>query len=447
MSDLLTDTRYNGEAAGVTASLLTRQADPAARTRSVLVIDDERAHRLILGRAAEAMGMQVSVAAGLEAASMRLEAGPVDVVTLDLSLGDHDRVRLLRELATCRPLPVVILVSGMDDRVRAATRRLAEAYGLPVAGTLRKPIIPSQVQAMLRMIPSASPLREGPQLAKLEPSDLADGLLNGEITPVFQPKVNMRTMEVIGVEALARWNSPKFGQVTPDQFIPIAERHGLIAKLTLSVLEDSLRARAQWQSLSSCCTVAVNISPLVLVDPDLPEKIEALLAAHHVPPMALIAEVTESTMFANPMLATEVLTRLRIKGIGLSIDDFGTGHSSLLSLLNMPFSELKIDRSFVAASVADPDARKIVRATVSLGRELGLRIVGEGVETQDVADVLLEAGCDIGQGWLFGRGMSHDLLMSLLGANALGATALGAPALGATAHGANTVRSRVPEYG
>ena len=401
--------------------------------RSVLVIDDERAHRLILGRAAEAMGMKVSVAAGLEAASSRLEAGPVDVVTLDLSLGDQDSVRLLRELAACHPVPVVILVSGMDDRVRAATRRLAEAYGLPVAGTLRKPIIPSQVQAMLRMIPAANPVSEVRPQMVLEPSDLADGLRHREITPVFQPKVDMRTMDVIGVEALARWNSPTFGRVMPDQFIPLAERHGLIAKLTLSVLEASLRARAQWQSLSAGCTVAVNISPLVLVDPDLPEKIEALLATYHVPPMALIAEVTESTMFANPMLATEVLTRLRIKGIGLSIDDFGTGHSSLLSLLNMPFSELKIDRSFVAACVADPDARKIVRATVSLGRELGLRIVGEGVETQDVADVLLEAGCDIGQGWLFGRGMSHDRLMNLLGANLLGPESASA--------------SRIPHYG
>ena len=339
--------------------------------------------------------------------------------------GPVDTLRLLRELAACRPLPVVILVSGMDDRVRAATRRLAEAYGLPVAGTLRKPIIPSQVQAMLRMIPSITPVREERQRAALEPGDLAEALHRGEIVPVFQPKVNMRSGEVIGVEALARWQSARLGAVTPDQFIPLAERHGLIAMLTLSVLEASLRARAQWQSLSAGCTVAVNISPLVLVDPDLPEKIEALLAAHHVPPMALIAEVTESTMFANPMLATEVLTRLRIKGIGLSIDDFGTGHSSLLSLLNMPFSELKIDRSFVAASVADPDARKIVRATVSLGRELGLRI---GVETQDVADVLLEAGCDIGQGWLFGRGMSPDRLMNLLG-------------------GADAGRPKVPEYG
>ena len=145
--------------------------------------------------------------------------------------------------------------------------------------------------------------------------------------------------------------------------------------------------------------MAVNISPLVLANPDLPEEIEAALAQAGVSPGALIAEITEGVVIADPVLAAEVLTRLRIKGVRLSIDDFGTGHSSLLSLMRLPFTELKIDRSFVACCETDPEAWKIIRATISLAHELGLDVVAEGVESASIEDRLIGAGCDIGQGW------------------------------------------------
>ena len=131
-------------------------------------------------------------------------------------------------------------------------------------------------------------------------------------------------------------------------------------------------------------------------------------------PGALIAEITESTVISNTLVAAEILTRLRIKGIELSIDDFGTGHSSLLTLLRLPFSELKIDRSFVAQCDTDPEAWKIVRATVSMARELGLRVVAEGMETEIVANMLRDAGCEVGQGWYFGRAMPEAELLDWL---------------------------------
>jgi EAL domain-containing protein (putative c-di-GMP-specific phosphodiesterase class I) len=146
---------------------------------------------------------------------------------------------------------------------------------------------------------------------------------------------------------------------------------------------------------------------MVLADARLPDEIERLLLETGLGPGALIVEITESTVIANPLLAAEVLTRLRIKGIELSIDDFGTGHSSLLTLLRMPFSELKVDRSFISHCDTDSEAWKIVRATISMARELGLRVVAEGIETEAVATLLRGVGCEVGQGWHFAHAMSE----------------------------------------
>ena len=153
-------------------------------------------------------------------------------------------------------------------------------------------------------------------------------------------------------------------------------------------------------------------------DPRLPDEIEHLLVETGVSPGALIAEITESMIIADPVLAAEVLTRLRIKGIGLAIDDFGTGHSSLLSLMRLPFTELKIDKSFVGACETDMEAWKIIRATISLAHELGMSVVAEGIETASIARRLAEVGCDIGQGWYFGRAMTEAGLEDWLGRQA-----------------------------
>jgi len=221
----------------------------------------------------------------------------------------------------------------------------------------------------------------------------------------FQPKVALVSRRVTGLEALARWQPAGAGLVPPDLFIPLAERHGLIGKLTREVLRQSLVACRRWRARNPECGVAVNISPLVLANPELPDEIEAALAEADVGPEALVAEVTESVVIADPLLAMEVLTRLRIKGVRLSIDDFGTGHSTLLSLMRLPFTELKIDRSFVSCCETDPEAWKIIRATISLAHELGLDVVAEGVESASVEERLIGAGCDIGQGFRFGRPM------------------------------------------
>ncbi|OIQ63052.1 cyclic di-GMP phosphodiesterase YahA [mine drainage metagenome] len=203
--------------------------------------------------------------------------------------------------------------------------------------------------------------------------------------------------------------------IPPDAFVPIAEQNGLAAALTDAILDQSLHASARWRELRPDCKVAVNLSPLLLDDPAVTDRIEHALRKHNVPAGALVLEITETNGIPDTPRAMEILTRLRIRGVNLAVDDFGTGHSSLLSLVRTPFNEMKIDQAFVREALTNRDSRKVVRASASLGRELGLTVVAEGVETGDIAELVTEAGCHIGQGWLYGRAVPPEIFQAELG--------------------------------
>jgi len=302
----------------------------------------------------------------------------------------------------------------LDERVITASLRLAAGLGLRVAGMLQKPASPCALRALLREAPPRHSESNEPAQCPPSIAELANAIQHDVIVPHFQPQISLRQGRVVGVEALARWPREAGDDSPPEVFVPLAEQSGLIIPLTFHILRTSLEACGRWRNRHPDCRVAVNISPLVLADPRLPDEIEHLLAETGVAPGALIAEITESSVIANPLLATEVLTRLRIKGIELSIDDFGTGHSSLLTLLRLPFSELKIDRSFTSMCETDTEAWKIVRATVSMARELGLRVVAEGIESEAIATLLRQIDCEVAQGWYFARAMAEAELIPWL---------------------------------
>lgn len=378
-------------------------SEPAGRR--LLVVDDEHIERMLVAHAAAPLGFTVDAAGSLDEAAVLLSRHVYDAVVLDLALGETESISLLPALCAGATDPVVIFVSGMDDRVRAASARLAGTLGLRVAGTLAKPVAPAALRALLRRTPERTAPAVHADAPPPSESELALALAQGELAAAFQPKVTLRTGAVKGVEALARWHRVDGSVLLPDLFIPLAEASGLIVPLTAVILQQSFAACRRWQRRYPGCGVAVNISPLALANPALPDQIEDMLRRADLAPSALIAEITESMIIADPVLAAEVLTRLRIKGIGLAIDDFGTGHSSLLSLMRLPFTELKIDKSFVVACEMDMEAWKIIRATISLAHELGMSVVAEGIETATIARRLTEVGCDIGQGWYFGRAM------------------------------------------
>jgi EAL domain-containing protein (putative c-di-GMP-specific phosphodiesterase class I) len=207
------------------------------------------------------------------------------------------------------------------------------------------------------------------------------------------------------VEALIRWQHPEHGLLSPGEFIPLAERTGLIHPLTRWVLDHALEQAAEWQRAGRHLSVAVNISTRCLLDPAFPDQVTSQLATWEVSADRLVLEITESAVMADPTLALEVLGRLNRFGVGLAVDDFGTGYSSMAYLKELPVDELKIDRSFVSQMATSSSDAVIVRSTIDLGHNLGLRVVAEGVETQHAWLQLSALGCDIAQGYYLGRPM------------------------------------------
>lgn len=232
---------------------------------------------------------------------------------------------------------------------------------------------------------------------------LRAALQRSELLLHYQPKIDLNTGDVVGAEALVRWDSPELGRVSPGEFIPLAEQTSLIKPLTSWVLEEALRQIVVWEKAGISTCVAINLSARNLTDEKLPERLSELLSQGHVQPDRMIMEVTESAVMANPERAAVVLERLREIGVGLSIDDFGTGYSSLTYLRTLPASELKIDRSFIRDIDQNENNAAIVVAVINLAHGLGLRVVAEGVETEAELARLVTLGCDLAQGFLISR--------------------------------------------
>ncbi len=385
----------------------------------LLVVDDEAVQRLVVARTAELAGFATDGAPTLAAAAYLLYCRSYDVVVLDLSLQEHDGIELLRSIADSESDPILIFISGFDGRVRQAAARLASALGLRVAGTLGKPLQLNSLTGLLRSIPERPTERQPLAFGKIESKDLERAIERDEILCMYQPKVDLADRRIVGLEVLTRWRSPVHGLVSPELFIPLAERNGLIDRMTLHILERSLTASAPWRQVQPDLTLAVNLSPVSLIDLALPERVSDVLAATGTAPGALVLEVTEGAVMADHVAAADILTRLRIRGVGVSIDDFGTGHSSLLSLLRLPFNEIKVDQSFVRLLPTDTEARKIVRAVMTLARELDVSVVAEGIETEAVATLVASLGGTIGQGFLFAPALRETAVLARLGAPAV----------------------------
>jgi diguanylate cyclase (GGDEF)-like protein len=243
---------------------------------------------------------------------------------------------------------------------------------------------------------------------------LREAAENGQLRLHYQRQIDLATNAITGFEALAYWDHPSRGILPPGAFIPVAERTGAIRHVTRAVLMGAIAQLKEWDSLDQQFTVAVNLTAIDLLDPKLPRQLRALLRKHGVDPSRLCIELTERTMMAAHDRARAVLKRLVAIGVRVSIDDFGTGHSSLAHLKNLPAHEVKIDRSFVTDMTVAPQNRMIVLAAIQLGHSLGLEIVAEGVETREVHNALRELGCDYAQGYLYGRPEPAESVTSLV---------------------------------
>ncbi|MBI1758833.1 MAG: bifunctional diguanylate cyclase/phosphodiesterase [Actinobacteria bacterium] len=240
---------------------------------------------------------------------------------------------------------------------------------------------------------------------------LRRGLDRDELVLHYQPKINLRSGRVCGVEALVRWQHPERGLIPPDQFIPLAEHTGLIKPLTHSVLDTALAQVRSWAAIGLELPVAVNLSARNLVDEHLYDEVAELLAKHGVPAHLLELEVTETTIMTEPVRAARLLTRLHGLGVRIAIDDFGAGYTSLAQLRALPVTDLKVDRSFVMTMDRDPGNALIVHSVVELGHNLGLTAIAEGVETQQSMSALADYGCDSAQGYRISRPLPADAFL------------------------------------
>ncbi|MGK5742897.1 putative bifunctional diguanylate cyclase/phosphodiesterase [Micromonospora sp. URMC 103] len=246
--------------------------------------------------------------------------------------------------------------------------------------------------------------------------DLRRALDDGELRVFFQPKVTLRDRRLIGVECLARWEHPTHGTVAPEDFVAVAEHTGQLDRLTEIVLREGLRRSRDWAQADQPLSVAVNLSPRTLIDEHFPDRVKDLLTEYGVPAQRLTLEVTEAGVLDGTDRPIPTLRRLRDLGVRLSVDDFGTGDSSLAHLRRLPVHEVKVDRSFVQGMATDPGDLAIVNAVVTLSQQFGLAVVAEGVESELTLELLQDIGCEIGQGFLFSRPLPYERLEAWFGA-------------------------------
>jgi len=245
-------------------------------------------------------------------------------------------------------------------------------------------------------------------------SDLHTDLDNKNIQLYFQPKVNLDDGQAVSLEALARWEHPDHGYIATSRFIHIAENTGLINQLTYWVMEEALKCNQQLQNQGQSLNIAINLSMWNLQDLELVEYLQSLIDKYKVEPSLITLEITETAMMVNHKRALHTLHRLHELGIVLSIDDFGTGYSSMTYLKQLPLGEIKIDKSFIKSMHKQPDDSSMVRAIIDLAHDLGLTVVGEGVESREIAEMLRELGCDQGQGSYYANAMPFDELLGWL---------------------------------
>ena len=390
---------------------------PSTTIGSLLVVDDNIVQRIQVVALCRELGIEMIYEAGSGAealALLSLLVLPPDVAIVDLEMPGMDGVELIESLHE-RQLSIPLLVVSSREVVLINTvETMARNLGIPVVAGIRKPLRREALAAAFdawgreRSEPGADVNRA--PLVPIAPAELEAAIASGAITVQYQPKVDMAKGVVCGVEALARWTHPVHGEIGPGHFVELAEHEGMIHALTMSVLRQALVVAALWNERDLRLSMAVNLSPRLLEDPALVRELSSLLDEHGLEAHQIVLEITESSVVDCMGVALGVLARLRLRGFGLSIDDYGTGFSSMQQLARIPFSELKVDRAFVHGAHRRTNLRVILQSALDMSRQLGLATVAEGIETAADWQLVRDSGCGVGQGFLISPAMPAEAL-------------------------------------
>jgi len=368
------------------------------RVTTLFVIDDDIEVATLIGVIAERAGFKVATICDSTKVFDALQHHEPDAIVLDLQMPGLDGIQVLRALAERQSQAGILLVSGMDERIRAAAETFGSEKGLHLLGTMQKPFDPEVLLQTLRAAFSAT--------APLTPADLQTAIDEEQLLLVYQPTVKWTldgAWQVDSMEALLRWNHPERGLLSPAEFLAMGESSGLIRPMTDFVIQKSLTQLKGWQSRQIDLGLRVNLSASLLTDVEFPDRFETLIGELEVDPSTVTLEVIETAMLDQHPNTFDILTRFRLKRVNLAIDDFGIGYSSLTQLFRMPFNEMKIDKSLLQQVPRSSEARIMVEALVELAHNLNLTVCAEGVESQEVLDYLRDIGCDSAQGFFIGR--------------------------------------------
>jgi EAL domain-containing protein (putative c-di-GMP-specific phosphodiesterase class I)/CheY-like chemotaxis protein len=386
---------------------------PVAHLPRILLLDDDRFMLDVQAHMLQSMGYpEVRTASRSVTALAELQSAPlaVDVIVCDLNMPGMDGIEFLQHLNASEFRGSAILLSGEGFHIMHSVRRLLAGGRLSILGALEKPATRAGLKELLaRWRP-----RGAEPAAKQQPPIKADELhaasREGQWVLHYQPKVNLCSGALAGVEALVRWNHPEHGLVYPDYFIAAAEECGAIDALTDWVLRESMCQLGRWRAGGLTSRVAVNVSMENLRSPRFVRRAEELARETGTSPRDVTLELTESRLMSPSPTPLENLVRLRMQRFGLAIDDFGTGHSTLAQLRDVPFTELKVDRGFVNGARHNQIIRPMLEGSIAIARGLGMTSVAEGVETEDDWRLLRELDCDLAQGYFIGRPMAAHCL-------------------------------------
>lgn len=377
---------------------------------NLLVVEDDDFQRQTLLSMLRSLGATSisGVSNGKQALEMihRSDAKPFDVALCDLNMPEMDGMEFLRHLGQEHRNIAIIILSSLDSKLLASVGRMTKMYGMQLLGAIEKPILLAHLKELLSKYD---------HMAKKEPQsvpaksftleEILQGIRANQFEPYFQPKVEMKTGRLAGAEALARWIHPKYGVIGPYAFIPLLEQTRNIDDLTFHILRKSAIACRSFHEQGHLLTISVNLSLVSLDETDLADKITQAVREAGIDPQYIVLEITESAAMTDAALALENLARLCMKGFALSIDDYGTGYSSLQQLTRIAFSELKIDQSFVKDFADNKALRVVVESSIDMAHKLHVKSVAEGVESQQDWDALASIGCDTAQGYFIAKPM------------------------------------------